>query len=89
MKKITLFLFAFFLSWQVNAQFGCGSAVVIANGYTSGPITTPGNGGIEDWSDFPPDSAGVTNYYWEDDVYLFKYTAGATPEEISMTDIIC
>lgn len=87
MKKITLFLFAFFLNWQVNAQFGCGSAVVITSGYTATGITTPGNGGIEDWSDLPPDSAGVTNFYWEDDVYLFQYTAGATSEEISMTTV--
>jgi hypothetical protein len=37
MKKITFLLFTFLLllsSWQSQAQFGCGSGVVISDGYT-------------------------------------------------------
>ncbi|SHJ66527.1 Por secretion system C-terminal sorting domain-containing protein [Flavobacterium haoranii] len=84
MKKITLWLFALLTSWQINAQFGCSSAVVIADGYTASNITTPGNGGVEDWNDNPTGTSINANY-WDDDVYLFQYTAGATDEFISMT----
>jgi hypothetical protein len=84
MKKITLWLFALLTSWQINAQFGCSSALVIADGYTASNITTPGNGGVEDWNDNPTGTSISANY-WDDDVYLFQYTAGATDEFISMT----
>lgn len=85
MKKITLFLFVLFASLQVNAQFGCGSAVPITNGYTATGIITPGTGGPEDWNDNPTDTGATNGFYWDDDVYLFQYTSGPTPEEISMT----
>jgi len=66
------------------AQFGCGSAVVIADGFTATGIITPGTGGAEDWNTNPTGTSINTNY-WDDDVYLFEYTAGATAEQISMT----
>jgi len=50
MKKITfLITFLTLLSWQANAQFGCGAGIPVANGYTQMGIITPGNGGPEDW----------------------------------------
>ena len=87
MKKITLLLFVLIASWQVNAQFGCGNGVVITNGYTASGITTPGTGGPEDWNDNPTDTGSTNGFYWDDDVYLFQYTAGPTSEEISMTTL--
>jgi hypothetical protein len=85
MKKITILLLTFFASWYSNAQFGCDSAVVLNNGYTASGITTPGNAGPEDWNTNPTDTAPTSGLYWDDDVYLFQYTAGPTAEEISMT----
>ena len=88
MQKITfkvLAMLALTLSGFVaNAQFGCGSGVVLTNGYTASGITTPGNGGSEDWNTNPTDSS-INALYFDDDVYLFQYTAGATGEFISMT----
>ena len=85
MKKITYLLIALVaFCWQSNAQFGCGSAVVITDGYTATGITTPGTGGAEDWNDNPTGTS-ISGSYWDDDVYLFEYTSGATAEEISMT----
>jgi len=89
MKKITLllstvFVLAFGLS--AFAQFGCDSAISITDGFTATGITTPGAGGVEDWND--PNPVGCTSnaFYWDDDVYLYQYTAGAAnDEEISMT----
>jgi len=90
MKKITFLLFTFLLllsSWQSQAQFGCGSGVVISDGYTVSGITTPGTAGAEDWNSPNPVSMsnGVSAFYFDDDVYMFQYTAGATVEQISMT----
>ena len=88
MKKITfllILLMAFLVCPNVMAQFGCDSAVVITDGYTEDNITTPGSGGVEDWNDNPDGSCGVSGFYWDDDVYLYEYTAGAVDEEISMT----
>ncbi|WP_370226135.1 T9SS type A sorting domain-containing protein [Mesoflavibacter sp.] len=88
MKKITFLLsfFAFVFSSQTFAQYGCSSGVVITDGYTANGITTPGTAGPEDWNTNPTTTCGGTsNSYWDDDVYLFTYTAGATDEEISMT----
>ena len=87
MKKITFLvsMFALIFSFQANAQYGCGSAVVLTDGYTADAITTPGTGGAEDWNDNPADSCSSNALYWDDDVYLFTYTAGATDEEVSMT----
>ena len=76
--------FLMLLSWQVKAQFGCGSGVVITNGYTQNNITTPGTGGLEDWNTNPTGTS-INASYWDDDVYLFEYTAGVTAEQISMT----
>lgn len=86
MKKITL-LIAFVLVFvsQGYSQFGCGSAVTITNGYTSGPLTTPGNAGPENWVTSVTPLAGTSASYWDDDVYLFQYTAGAIVESISVT----
>lgn len=72
------------LSQSANAQFGCGSAVVVSDGYTASGITTPGTGGAEDWNTNPTGTS-ISGSYWDDDVYLFEYTAGATTENISMT----
>src|SRR5690554_3559538 len=66
-----------------SAQFGCGSGVAITDGYTATGITTPGTGGAEDWNTNPTGTS-ISAFYWDDDVYLFEYTAGATAEEISM-----
>lgn len=88
MKKITYLLsfFALVFSTQTIAQYGCSSGVVITDGYTATGITSPGTGGAEDWNDNPTVECGGTSaFYWDDDVYLFTYTAGATDEEISMT----
>lgn len=88
MKKITL-LFSFLaiiFSYQSFAQYGCASAVVLTDGYSAFNITTPGTGGVEDWNTNPTVTCGgVSNSYWDDDVYLYTYTAGITPEDISMT----
>lgn len=85
MKKITLFaILALAFSWQGFSQFGCGSGVVITDGYTASGITTPGTAGAEDWNTNPTGTS-INASYWDDDVYLFEYTAGATTEEISMT----
>lgn len=83
--KTKLFLgVALLFSIAINAQFGCGSAVVITDGYTATGITTPGNGGPEDWNNNPTGTS-VSSSYWDDDVYLFEYTSGATVEDITMT----
>lgn len=84
MKKITLWLFLLLTYLQANAQFGCGSAVVITNGFTATGITTPGNGGVEDWN-ANPTGTSINASYWDDDVYLFQYTAGSVTESISIT----
>jgi len=88
MKKTTL-LFAFLtvvFTYKSYAQFGCASAVVLTNGYTASNITTPGTGGTEDWNSPNPTNSCASNAsYWDDDVYLYTYTAGGTPEDISMT----
>jgi hypothetical protein len=74
-------------AWQakdVQAQFGCDQGVVISDGFTQMGITTPGTGGVEDWNENPTDTDENASY-WEDDVYLFEYTAGPASEQISMT----
>lgn len=73
-----------FSATNALAQFGCGSAVVLSNGYTAAGITTPGTAGPEDWN-INPTGTSITASYWDDDVYLFEYTAGGTAEQISMT----
>lgn len=85
MKKNTFFtILALFFSWQGFSQFGCGSGVVITDGYTATGITTPGTGGAEDWNTNPTNSS-ISSSYWDDDVYLFEYTSGSMSETISMT----
>lgn len=71
-------------SLSTYAQFGCGSAVVLSDGYTASAITTPGTGGAEDWNTNPTTSS-ISTSYWDDDVYIFEYTAVAAVENISMT----
>src|SRR5690606_26718665 len=97
MKKITLCLFILFcsiFSWESMAQYGCASGIAITNGYTATGITSPGNGGPEDWNNPNPTminmctnstGAALNPSYFDDDVYLFTYTAGPNSEEISMT----
>ena len=89
MKNFTKSLFLFGVTLLLGAssaiaQFGCGSAIVIADGYTATGITTAGTGGPEDWNTNPTGTS-IDALYWDDDVYLFEYTAGATDEQISMT----
>ncbi|RYM35777.1 T9SS type A sorting domain-containing protein [Brumimicrobium glaciale] len=78
------FLVAGSFANYTSAQFGCATGVAITNGYTATAITTPGTGGVEDWNINPPGSI-IPGYWWDDDVYMFEYTAGATAEEITMT----
>ena len=89
MKKITLLLSVVFVTvfgFQASAQFSCDTAVALTDGFTAMGITTPGTGGVEDWNDPNPTNSCASNaFYWDDDVYLFEYTAGADDEEISMT----
>ncbi|MDX1350740.1 MAG: fibronectin type III domain-containing protein [Putridiphycobacter sp.] len=85
MKKITLRLFAFvFLVFTIQsyAQFGCDSAIAIADGYTSSGITTLGDGS-QDWNNNPPNSC-VYGVYFDSDVYMFEYTSTGF-EELSIT----
>ncbi|HEY9082254.1 MAG TPA: fibronectin type III domain-containing protein, partial [Vicingaceae bacterium] len=85
LRVFTLFsFFTFLLTYDSYAQFGCGTGVPITNGYTQMGITTPGTAGIEDWNTNPTGTS-INSSYWDDDVYLFEYTAGATAENISMT----
>ncbi|GAA0876748.1 hypothetical protein GCM10009118_31580 [Wandonia haliotis] len=72
------------VGFNTQAQFGCGSGVVITDGFTQSGITTPGNGGVEDWNTNPTGTS-IDELYWDDDVYLFEYTSGSLVEEISMT----
>ncbi|HET8886058.1 MAG TPA: fibronectin type III domain-containing protein, partial [Salinimicrobium sp.] len=85
MKKFTL-LIALLLTfvWQGQAQYGCESAVVISDGYTVTGVTSPGTGGAEDWNE-NPSGTSINSSYWDDDVYLFEYTSGATAETISIS----
>ena len=85
MKKNT-FLSILMLLLYANgySQYGCGDAVVLTNGYTQDNITSPGDGGEEDWND-NPSGTSINASYWDDDVYLFEYTAGLVDEEISIT----
>lgn len=90
MKKITLLLsivFVMAFGLRVSAQFSCDTAVPITDAFTAFGITTPGTGGVEDWNDPNPITAcaGSNAFYWDDDVYLYQYTAGANDEEVSMT----
>jgi Secretion system C-terminal sorting domain/GEVED domain len=85
MKKITLLLLMLLTTLKGFSQFGCGTGVIITNGYTSGPITTPGLAGPEDWVTLATPLTGTNAAYWNDDVYLFQYTAGTTTESISIT----
>jgi len=84
-KKLLLSGMALFLGASTSlAQFGCGLAIVLTNGYTATGITTPGTGGLEDWN-INPSGTSLNASYWDVDVYLFEYTAGSTAEGISMT----
>ncbi|MFL0353003.1 fibronectin type III domain-containing protein [Xanthomarina sp. GH4-25] len=85
MKKITLWCFAICLlafSWQSKAQFGCGSAIAISDGYTATGITTLGDGS-QDWNNNPPNSC-LNGIYFNSDVYMYTYTS-TNNEEIAMT----
>lgn len=85
MKKITFFVACMLLALgQAHAQFGCDQAVPITDGFTQTGITTPGNAGPEDWVTSVTGTT-ASQFYWDDDVYLFQYTAGGADEEISMT----
>ncbi|GAA0876749.1 hypothetical protein GCM10009118_31590 [Wandonia haliotis] len=83
-KVFTLSLLFGAVGFNTQAQFGCGSGVVITDGFTQSGITTPGNGGVEDWNTNPTGTS-IDELYWDDDVYLFEYTSGSLVEEISMT----
>lgn len=80
---LSLFFTAAFTTMTLG-QFGCGNGVVLSDGFTQMGITTPGDGGPEDWN-VNPTGTSIFEDYWDDDVYLFEYTAGATFEEISMS----
>jgi hypothetical protein len=85
MKKITLLtILCMLFSWGSHAQFSCDTAVQLYDGFSELGITTPGNEGTEDWVTSADTGDGIYHYYFDDDVYLFSYTAQAD-EEISMT----
>lgn len=86
MKKITL-MTAFFMLFfiKMSAQYGCETAVELTPGYTQSAITSPGTGGPEDWTTSVTTPTGMNALYFDDDVYLFKYTAGDADEEVSIT----
>ena len=70
MKNFTLLFSALLLtafSWQANAQFGCGTGIAITSGDTQMAITTPGNGGLEDWNINPSEPRdGCMAWLWSD-----------------------
>ncbi|CAM4112235.1 T9SS type A sorting domain-containing protein [Flavobacterium antarcticum] len=87
MKKITFFSFLLILFFVRSfAQFGCGSAIALSNGFVQNNITTVGNGGVEDWNQNPTGTT-IDGMYWNDDVYMFSYTAGSSDEIISITTL--
>ena len=87
MKKITFFSFLLVLFFVRSfAQYGCGSAIPLSNGFVQNNITTNGSGGVADWNQNPT-ATTIDAMYWNDDVYLFSYTAGLTDEIISITTL--
>lgn len=67
---------------KLQAQYSCGSAVAITDGYTSGWISTPGTGGIQDWvSSASSCGSASASSFTSKDVYMFKYTTGAAAGE--------
>lgn len=84
MKKILYIICVIALTaYTVNAQYNCSSAVTITNGYTGGVVTTPGTNGTEDWVTAATTCGGLSSasYMTSADVYLYKYTTGATAGE--------
>lgn len=83
MRKNTQWLIAIIIltcSLNSNAQFGCGSAISITNGYTASGIVTDG---MQDWNNNPTNSC-VNAAYFSGDVYMLQYTA-TDFEELSIT----
>lgn len=85
MKKITFLVgFCLLMGFSASAQFSCATAVPLTDGYSQMAITTPGTAGPEDWVTSANTNGGANALYWDDDVYLFQYTAGATDEAITI-----
>lgn len=92
MKKRLLLFSCLLVTCFATAQFGCGSAISLFDGYTSGVVTTPGTSATsaQSWvssalTDGNTSSAGFTN----GDVYLYKYTTGSAPGESIYFTIQC
>ncbi|MGV3632496.1 MAG: T9SS type A sorting domain-containing protein [Bacteroidota bacterium] len=89
----TLLSFSFFFSyWCIQAQFSCATAISLADGYTSGTITTPGTSvsSTESWvATASTDGNTSANGFTRPDVYTFQYTTGATAGESIYFTIEC
>lgn len=91
LKFYSPFIAATLLSLGAAAQFSCGTAVTISNGYTSGIISTPGTSGSQDWVGTATATCGTASNsaFTSSDVYLFKYTTGAVAGEAFYFSIEC
>ncbi len=79
--KFLFFAFVFFtLKHNLFAQFSCSTSIAIANGYSSGVITTPGNNGAQDWVSSADATCGSASNsaFTTSDVYMFSYTTGSS-----------
>ena len=86
MRYIFLVLSLSLIAHASFCQFSCGSAVSIASGYsTASNITTPGTNGIQDWVTSANVACGTATTssggFVNSDVYLLKYTTGASAGE--------
>lgn len=86
MRYIFLVLSLSLIAHASFCQYSCGSAVSIASGYsTASNITTPGTNGIQDWVTSANVACGTATTssggFVNSDVYLFKYTTGASAGE--------
>lgn len=87
MRKLEILTFCLVFLFQINlsGQFSCGTAVTISDGYTA-TVTTPGDGGAEDWVTSASTCGSSTSYFTSDDVYLYSFTTGSiAPSNFSMT----
>lgn len=68
--------------FTLRAQFSCATAVPIANGYTSGWITTSGTNGAQNWiTSAVSCGAATASSFTDKDIYLYRYTTGSIAGE--------
>lgn len=91
LKNTILTLIGILFGVGIKAQFSCASAVAIASGYSSGILNTPGTSGSQDWVTSATATCGTAanSAFTSSDVYLFKYTTGATAGEAFYFSIEC